>query len=181
MTLMANPETISFDTVLTNMLKAGDGVSDLLFVVGRPPQVEVFGKLRPVDVPGFMPALQPAHTQGIAAKLVGDNERLKVDLKNNGSCDTSYAVPNVARFRVNVFRQNGNFGIVAKNIAVTRAEVRFNSQNAECGDTRPCADVGAVHEPKFFVLACETSMVIPEEFSGPIPFGPPWGICTLDE
>jgi twitching motility protein PilT len=117
MTLMANPETISFDTVLTNMLKAGDGVSDLLFVVGRPPQVEVFGKLRPVDVPGFMPALQPAHTQGIAAKLVGDNERLKVDLKNNGSCDTSYAVPNVARFRVNVFRQNGNFGIVMRKLS----------------------------------------------------------------
>ena len=114
---MANPETISFDTVLTEMMKAGDGVSDLLFVVGRPPQVEVYGKLRGVDVPGFMPVLQPQQTQGIATKLMGENERLKSDLKNNGSCDTSYAVPNVARFRVNIFRQNGNHAIVMRKLS----------------------------------------------------------------
>ncbi len=113
---MAIPETISFDTVLTDMLKAGEGVSDLLFVVGRPPQVEVYGKLRGVDVPGFMPVLQPQHTQAIATKLMGENERLKSELKNNGSCDTSYAVPNVARFRVNVFRQNGNHAIVMRRL-----------------------------------------------------------------
>ncbi len=113
---MATPETISFDTVLTEMLKAGEGVSDLLFVVGRPPQVEVYGKLKAVDVPCFMPVLQPAHTQAVATKLMGDNERLKNDLKNNGSCDTSYAVPNVARFRVNIFRQNGNHAIVMRKL-----------------------------------------------------------------
>ncbi len=113
---MSNPETISFDSVLTDMLKAGDGVSDLLFVVGRPPQVEVYGKLKGVDIPSFMPVLQPQHTQGIATKLMGDNERVKSDLKNNGSCDTSYAVPNVARFRVNIFRQNGNHAIVMRKL-----------------------------------------------------------------
>ena len=114
---METPETISFDNVLGEMLKAGDGVSDLLFVVGRPPQTEVFGKLRPVEIAGFMPALQPNHTQGIATKLLGDNERLKNDLKTNGSCDTSYAVPNVARFRVNIFRQNGNLGVVMRKLS----------------------------------------------------------------
>ena len=113
---MSNPETISFDSVLSDMLKAGDGVSDLLFVVGRPPQVEVYGKLKGVDIPSFMPVLQPQHTQGIATKLMGDNERVKSDLKNNGSCDTSYAVPNVARFRVNIFRQNGNHAIVMRKL-----------------------------------------------------------------
>ena len=113
---MANTETISFDTVLTEMLKAGEGVSDLLFVVGRPPQVEVYGKLKAVDVPCFMPVLQPSHTQAVAAKLMGDNERVKSDLKTNGSCDTSYAVPNMARFRVNIFRQNGNHAIVMRKL-----------------------------------------------------------------
>ena len=113
---MATPASISFDTVLTEMLKAGDGVSDLLFVVGRPPQVEVFGKLRAVEVRGFMPVLQPAHTQAVATKLLGDNERLKADLKSTGSCDTSYSVPNVARFRVNIFRQNGNHAIVMRKL-----------------------------------------------------------------
>ena len=98
------------------MLNAAEGVSDLLFVVGRPPQIEVYGKLRAVEVPGFMPSLQAAHTQAVAAKLIGDNERLKTDFKNSGSCDTSYAVPNVARFRVNVFRQNGNHGIIMRKL-----------------------------------------------------------------
>jgi twitching motility protein PilT len=89
---------------------------DLLFVVGRPPQIEVYGKLRGVDIPGFMPSLQPGHTQAVAAKLMGENERLKADLKNSGSCDTSYTVPNVARFRVNVFRQNGNHAVVMRKL-----------------------------------------------------------------
>ena len=108
---------ISFDTVLTNMLGAADGVSDLLFVVGRAPQIEVYGKLRAVDIPGFMPTLQPQHTEAIAQKLIGTVERLALDLKENGSCDTSYAVPNLARFRVNIFRQNGNHAIVMRKLS----------------------------------------------------------------
>jgi twitching motility protein PilT len=113
---MAQPATISLDTVLTDMLNAAEGVSDLLFVVGRPPQIEVYGKLRGVDIPGFMPLLQGPHTQAVALKLMGDNERLKSDLKNSGSCDTSYSVPNVARFRVNIFKQNGNHAIVMRKL-----------------------------------------------------------------
>ena len=109
-------QTISLDSVLTDMLNVTDGVSDLLFVVGRPPQIEVYGKLRGVDVPGFMPTLQGPHTQAIAQKLMGDNERLKSDFKNNGSCDTSYAVPNVARFRVNIYRTNGNHAIIMRKL-----------------------------------------------------------------
>ncbi len=114
--MTTQPATISFDNVLSTMLNATDGVSDLLFVVGRPPQIEVYGKLRAVEIPGFMPMLQGPHTAGIAAKLMGENERLKNDFKNFGSCDTSYAVPNVARFRVNIFRQNGNHAIVMRKL-----------------------------------------------------------------
>lgn len=115
----ANPanQPVNLDTVLTSMLQAFDGVSDCLFVVGKPAQVEAFGKLRPVDVPQFMPTLQPAHTRLVAEKLMGDNERLKLDLKERGSCDTSYAVPNVARFRVNVFKQNGHHAIVMRRLS----------------------------------------------------------------
>jgi twitching motility protein PilT len=105
------------DGVLTGMLNSCDGVSDCLFVVGRPPQVEAFGKLRPVEIPQFLPNLQPGHTKAIAEKLMGENERLKSDFKNSGSCDTSYAVPNVARFRVNIFRQNGNHAIIMRKLS----------------------------------------------------------------
>jgi twitching motility protein PilT len=110
-------QTVSFDSVLTDMLNSTDGVSDLLFVVNRPPQVEAYGKLRPVEIPQFMPTLQPAHTKAIAEKLMGDNERLKADFKNNGSCDTSYAVPNVARFRVNIYKTNGHPGIIMRKLS----------------------------------------------------------------
>jgi twitching motility protein PilT len=113
----SQPQSISFDQVLTTMLQAADGVSDCLFVVGRPPQIEAYGKLRPVEIPGFMPSLQGPHTQAITAKLMGDNERLKSDFKTSGSCDTSYAVPNIARFRVNIFRQNGNHAIIMRKLS----------------------------------------------------------------
>lgn len=113
---MSQTTTVSLDSILTDMLNVADGVSDLLFVVGRPPQVEVYGRLRAVEVPAFSPVLQGPHTQLIALKLIGENERLKSDLKNSGSCDTSYSVPNVARFRVNIFRQNGNHAIVMRKL-----------------------------------------------------------------
>src|SRR6266436_4448839 len=52
---------LDFITVLRQMLKASDKVSDLLFSPGRPPQVELTGKLVPVRVPG-LEKLLPAHT-----------------------------------------------------------------------------------------------------------------------
>ena len=111
--------SLTLDSVLTTMLSQGDGVSDCLFVVGRPPQIEVYGKLRPVEIAAFGPALQPAQTEVLAQKLIGDNERLQQDFRSTGSCDTSYAVPNVARFRVNIFKQNGTTAIVMRKLPAT--------------------------------------------------------------
>jgi len=39
--------------LLAAMLKASDKVSDLIFSPGRPPQVEVYGQLMTVQVPGI--------------------------------------------------------------------------------------------------------------------------------
>lgn len=111
---MSDSAPIPLDNVLSTMLATAEGISDVLFVVGRPPQVECYGKLRPVPIPSMMPTLQPSQTEAIAHKLMGGVERLISDLKNFGSCDTSYAVPNLARFRVNIFRQNGHHAIVMR-------------------------------------------------------------------
>jgi twitching motility protein PilT len=110
-------QTVALEEIITSMVQAADGVSDLLFVVGRPPQIEVYGKLKAVDIEGLSPSLAPAHVKAIAEKIMGDNERLHADLKNNGSCDTSYAVPGLARFRVNIFRQNGHHAIVMRKLS----------------------------------------------------------------
>ena len=113
----APTQNLSLDATITTMVNAAEGVSDLLFVVGRPPQIEVYGKLRGVDIEGLYPTLQPPHVEAIALKMMGSNERLAADLKTNGSCDTSYAVPNLARFRVNIFKNNGNHAIVMRKLS----------------------------------------------------------------
>ena len=108
--------TLSLDTILSNMLQHAEGASDCLFVVGRAPQVEVYGKLRSAEVAELSTNLQPAETAAIARILMGDNERLEQELRVHGSCDTSYAVAGLARFRVNIFKQNGHQAIVMRRL-----------------------------------------------------------------
>ena len=110
-------QNLSLDSTITTMVNAAEGVSDLLFVVGRAPQIEVYGKLRGVDVEGLCPTLLAPHVEAIALKLMGGSERLAGDLKNFGSCDTSYGVPELARFRVNIFKNNGNHAIVMRKLS----------------------------------------------------------------
>jgi twitching motility protein PilT len=98
------------------MLDVGDGVSDLIFSPGRPPQVEQHGELTPVALPA-LPVLKPEHTAQIARELIGGNELVLRTLYEQGACDFSYSIPNCTRFRVNVFRQRGTFAIVMRVIS----------------------------------------------------------------
>jgi len=108
----------NFDEVIDAMLEAGgSGASDLLFVVGQPPQVEVNGELTPIVIPGLWPVLKPNHTQEFGEILIGNNPRLEADFEGNGSCDTSYSLGDKARFRVNLFRQYGRHAIVMRKLS----------------------------------------------------------------
>ena len=49
--------------------------------------------------------------------LIRSNETVLRTLKESGSADLSYALPDRCRFRVNVFRQRGTFAIVMRMIA----------------------------------------------------------------
>ena len=42
--------TLTTAALVTKMLDSGDGISDLVFSPGRPPQVERFGNLVPVQI-----------------------------------------------------------------------------------------------------------------------------------
>ena len=97
------------------MLRAGDQVSDLIFSPGRPPQIEVYGQLLPVEVPGLR-ILTADETRRIAADLIGSNKQAITLLREQGSCDISFGMPGVARFRVNVFIQRGSCAIVMRVI-----------------------------------------------------------------
>jgi twitching motility protein PilT len=105
------------DALLRGMLDSQPGVSDLLFVVGRPPQVEAHGKLKPVTNLMPHPLLTPQCTEQLGRYLMSDIERLSADFETLGSCDCSYAVENLARFRVNIFRQNGSYALVLRKLA----------------------------------------------------------------
>ena len=104
------------DDIIKAMLDVGTGISDLIFSPGRPPQVERYGELVEVKVAG-LPALRNEDTAGIASDLIRNNEVVLRTLKESGSTDLSYVLPERCRFRVNIFRQRGTFAIVMRVIA----------------------------------------------------------------
>ena len=107
---------IATPLLIQQMLDSGDGISDLVFSPGRPPQVERFGVLTPVPIEQ-LPALRPADTAAFARDLIADNVMVLRTLTQNGACDLSYSLPDRCRFRVNVFRQRGTYAIVMRVIA----------------------------------------------------------------
>jgi twitching motility protein PilT len=104
------------DAMILAMLEAGEGISDLIFSPGRPPQVEQHGELVRVPAAGVV-MLDPEQTARISRELIRGNEHSLQTLRDHGACDLSYSIPNRARFRVNVFRQRGSFAIVMRVIA----------------------------------------------------------------
>jgi twitching motility protein PilT len=60
--------------------------------------------------------LKPEDTARIAVDLMGGNKLALDKLKEEGSCDISYSVPKLSRFRVNIFTQRGTCGIVMRVI-----------------------------------------------------------------
>src|SRR6202163_265477 len=104
------------DRILSAMLKTYSGISDLNFSTGHPLQVEDFGELKPVFVDPPIEALTPYQTEQIALTLMQGNRRLIYDYLTGGSCDCSYSLGEVARFRVNIFRQQGHFSIILRKL-----------------------------------------------------------------
>src|SRR5437868_14976651 len=107
------------EKILSAMLQTYDGISDLNLSVGHPMQVEDFGELKPVYVDPPIEALTPYQTEQIALTLMQGNRRLIYDYLTGGSCDCSYSLSDEARFRVNIFRQQGHFAIVLRRLEAT--------------------------------------------------------------
>ncbi len=97
------------------MLLVSDKISDLNFSVGQPPQIEINGKLTPVQPLG-MQKLSPYQTEIIALTLIHGNPDAAERLARTGTADLSYSLPSRARFRVNIFQQRGVYSIVMRVI-----------------------------------------------------------------
>jgi len=93
--------TQELDGLLTEMIQSAEGISDLLFVANRSPQVEVHGRLKPAapETPGAV--LTSARIESLARAIINNNSRLLEDLAGHG---------------VNIYRQNGNYAMVLRRL-----------------------------------------------------------------
>ncbi|MBC7217082.1 MAG: type IV pilus twitching motility protein PilT [Candidatus Caldatribacterium sp.] len=88
------------------------GASDLHLTVGIPPTVRIHGNLTPLD---HYPPLKPQDTEAMARALTGD-ERWAKFLKDL-ELDFSVGIPDLGRFRVNVYRQRGSCGLAIRALS----------------------------------------------------------------
>ena len=124
--------------IIERMLLVSDKISDLNFSVGQLPQVEINGKLTPVQPLGLK-KLTPYQTEIIAMTLLEENPEAAERLVETGTADLSYSLPSRARFRCNVFQQRGVYSIVMRVIPTdipTLASLSLPPQLAEIADLR---------------------------------------------
>jgi twitching motility protein PilT len=134
----APQQLLPVPVILGAMLRAAKNVSDLIFSPGRMPQVEQGGQLVPVKIHGVS-TLSAEDTARIAAHLIGTNKQAMEKLRNEGSCDLSYSLPRMSRFRVNIFTQRGTCAIVMRvipNVIPTFADLNLPPQLADCANLK---------------------------------------------
>ena len=104
------------DYILGRMLDSHKNVSDLNITVGKPFQVESSGLLYGVELDPPVRKLSPFQAEVFALNLINRDRRLTETLLSRGSCDSSYELPGKARFRVNIFSQQGNYSAVLRKL-----------------------------------------------------------------
>jgi twitching motility protein PilT len=100
---------VNLSQILT--FAADKGASDIHFQVGSPPLLRHHGELFPVKHPPLSEEDMLAIGQTLAK--YSDVEKFKKEVRDY---DGSFALANVARFRVNVFRQNARYAAVLRLI-----------------------------------------------------------------
>jgi twitching motility protein PilT len=124
--------------IIERMLLVSDKISDLNFSVGQLPQVEINGKLTPVQPLGLQ-RLTAYQTEIIAMILLQENPEAAEKLVKTGTADLSYSLPSRARFRCNIFQQRGVYSIVMRVIPTdipSLGSLHLPPQLAEIGELR---------------------------------------------
>ncbi|MDR3232319.1 MAG: type IV pilus twitching motility protein PilT [Planctomycetaceae bacterium] len=100
--------TILVDKLLETVVVRG--ASDLHIAVGQPPVLRLHGRLVKLETK----VLEPEDTVSLMKSITP--ERCQQELQQAGSTDFGFAFGDKARFRVSVFKQRGNTGIVLRQI-----------------------------------------------------------------
>jgi len=101
--------SLDFAAVLTKMVEVR--ASDVHLTPGFPPALRVRGRIVPMD---DYPQLGPQDTREIVYSILNDSQRKRFE--NQQQLDFAYAIPGVARFRVNVFFQRGAISAAFRHI-----------------------------------------------------------------
>nr|HQV08657.1 twitching motility protein PilT [Thauera sp.] len=84
--------------------------SDLHLSAGLPPMIRVHGDVRRIN----LPPLEHKDVHAMVYDIMNDAQRKQYE--ESWECDFSFAVPNLARFRVNAFNQNRGSAAVFRTI-----------------------------------------------------------------
>src|SRR5215471_16805601 len=91
-------------------LVVSEGASDLHIRVGTPPTIRVHGILHRVEGP----ALKPEDTEELMRSITSEDHIQHV--RERGGADFGFAFGELARFRVSVFKEKGQFAMVLRQI-----------------------------------------------------------------
>lgn len=91
-------------------LTVSEGASDLHLRVGIPPVIRVHGRLHRVEGP----ILGAEDTEELSRSITSEDHIQAV--REQGGSDFGFAFGEMARFRVSVFKERGNFGMVLRQI-----------------------------------------------------------------
>jgi twitching motility protein PilT len=111
------PNSLSWNAVPLEVMEdlltvtVRSGGSDLHITAGIPPAIRVHGHLRPLE---DRPVLSPSDTEALIRSVLTHEQWERFEECNE--LDTAYAVPEVSRFRVNVYRQRGSVGAAFRSI-----------------------------------------------------------------
>lgn len=103
------PRKVNIKVLLEEMVRFN--ASDLHLKCGSPPCFRINGVLKKANTPPLM----PDDTLGMAKDLAPARV---TEIPSIGSLDFSYAIPGVARYRVNVFHQRGNISLVIRKVNI---------------------------------------------------------------
>jgi len=110
--LKFGPTTRSFTMDITQLLAFGveQGASDCHLSAGEPPMIRIHGDLKKLE----SPPLSKEEVHALIYDIMNDAQRKTFE--ETSECDFSFELGQVARFRVNVFRQRKGEGAVFRTI-----------------------------------------------------------------
>ena len=91
-------------------LVVSENASDLHIRVGVPPVIRINGTLHRVEGP----SLKPDETEDLMLSITSEDHIQQT--REQGGADFGFAFGELARFRVSIFKEKGNFGMVMRQI-----------------------------------------------------------------